>query len=129
MRVLIVDDHELIRRGIRSVLSVEADWEVCGEAVDGLEGVAKARELSPDVVIMDVSMPHLNGLDATREIRKTLPSTEVLIVSQHESQEMARQARVAGAKGYVVKSSISADLLKALARVGRHESCFEQDPF
>lgn len=129
MRVLIVDDHELIRRGIRSVLSVEADWEVCGEAVDGLEGVAKARELSPDVVIMDVSMPHLNGLDATREIRKTLPSTEVLIVSQHESQEMARQARVAGAKGYVVKSSISADLLKALARVSRHESCFEQDPF
>jgi PAS domain S-box-containing protein len=124
MRVLIVDDHELVRRGIRSLLSTEGRWFVCGEAVDGRDAVVKAKELKPDVVVMDVSMPNLNGLEATREIRVALPQTEVLIVSQHENREMVRQAITVGAKGYVVKSSISQDLLQALAKVSQHECCY-----
>lgn len=125
MRVLIVDDHELIRRGIRSLLSTEPMWVICGEAVDGRDAVTKAKELQPDVIVMDISMPKLNGLEATREIRVALPQTEVLIVSQHENREMVREAILAGAKGYVVKSCVSRDLLQALGKVSLHQSSFD----
>ena len=124
MRVLIVDDHELVRRGIRSLLSTEPMWVICGEAVDGRDAVSKAKELKPDAIVMDISMPNLNGLEATREIRMAFPQTEVLIVTQHENREMVRQAILAGAKGYVVKSSLSRDLLQALAKVSQHQSSF-----
>ena len=77
MRVLIVDDHEIVRRGVRSLLLSQANCDVCGEAVDGQDAVEKARELKPDVIVMDVSMPNLNGLDATRQVRRILPQTEV----------------------------------------------------
>jgi len=122
LRILVVDDHALVRKGISSVLSSNPDVIVCGEAVDGQEGVDKARELRPDVVVMDLSMPRLNGLDATRQIKNFLPETDVLIVSQHESPEMARQAFAAGARGYVSKSSISTNLLTAIAKIRRNES-------
>jgi PAS domain S-box-containing protein len=98
---------------------------VCGEAVDGQDAVEKARELKPDVIVMDVSMPNLNGLDATRQVRRILPQTEVLILSQHDSAEMVRQAFHAGARGYVVKSSISRQLVAALEKVSRHEPFFD----
>jgi len=127
MRVLIVDDHELIRRGVRSLLLSQPDCEVCGEAADGQDAVAKAKQWKPDIVVMDVSMPNLNGLEATRQIRAALPQTEVLILSQHESAEMARQAFHAGARGYVVKSSISKHLLAALEKVRRHEPFFDPE--
>ena len=126
MRLLIVDDHEVVRRGIRSLLTNHNRWEVCGEAVDGQDAVDKARELKPDLIIMDVSMPRLNGLEATPIIRSVLPDCEVLILSQHESPQMIQQALKAGARGYVVKSSVARDLLVALETVIRHEPFFDQ---
>jgi PAS domain S-box-containing protein len=125
MRVLIVDDHEVVRRGVRSLILSQSSYEVCGEAVDGQDALEKARQLNPDVVVMDVSMPTLNGLEATHLIRAALPDSEVLILSQHESPEMIRQAAKAGARGYVVKSSIARDLLVALDTVSRHQPFFD----
>lgn len=122
MRVLIVDDHEVVRRGVRSLLLTQRDLDVCGEAVDGLDAIEKAKMLLPDLVLMDFSMPNLNGFEATREIRRLLPQTEVIILSQHETSQMATQAFRAGALGYVVKSSVSKNLFMALEKVGRHES-------
>src|SRR5579862_407884 len=121
MRILLVDDHEIIRRGIRSLLAGERDYEICGEAVDGLDAVRKAEELVPDLIIMDVSMPGLNGLEATREIRSMMPSCEVVILTQHDSPQIIEKAFEAGARGYVVKTSIARDLLKAVAEVGRRK--------
>jgi PAS domain S-box-containing protein len=116
MRILVVDDHELVRRGICSVLTTEPSVTLCGEAVDGYDAIEKAKALHPDIIVMDVSMPRLNGLDATREIKRIFSDVEVVIVSQHEAPEMMRQAFNAGACGYVVKSSISEDLLTAIAK-------------
>ena len=90
--------------------------------MDGQDAVEKTKKLHPDIVVMDVSMPRLNGLDATREIKRLLPDTEVVIVSQHEAPEMVRQAFNAGARGYVVKSAISADLLAAIAKAKKRET-------
>jgi PAS domain S-box-containing protein len=125
MRLLIVDDHEVVRQGIRSLLSEQAEWEVCGEAVDGQDALEKACELKPDLIVMDVSMPRLNGLEATRQVRSMLPACEVLILSQHENGEMARQALKAGARGYVVKTSVSKDLIAAITKVSRHDYFFD----
>ena len=125
MRVLVVDDHEVVRRGVVSLLRTRADCMVCGEAGDGQEAIEKARALKPDIVIMDVSMPALNGIDATRALRTVLPSCEIIVLSQHDSPEMARQAFKAGARGYVVKSSVSQNLMAALDKVSRHESFFD----
>ena len=125
MRVLIVDDHEVVRRGVRSLLLSQKKYEICGEAVDGQDALEKARELRPDVIVMDVSMPRLNGLEATRLVRSTVPECEVLILSQHESPEMARQAMNAGARGYVVKRTIAKDLVSALETVAQHQPFFD----
>jgi DNA-binding NarL/FixJ family response regulator len=123
--ILIADDHALVRRGLRSMLAVHAEWEVCGEASDGWEAIELARELQPDVIIMDISMPGLGGLQATREIRAALPQTEVLILTMHESREMIQAAREVGALGYLVKSDPdSHHLIKALETVCRHEPYF-----
>ena len=121
MRVLIVDDHEVVRRGVRSLLASRADLDICGEAVDGRDAIAKALELKPDVITMDISMPNLNGLEATRELRRVLPETPVLIMSQHDIPEMMKQALDAGATAYIVKSAISTQLIAALDRVRRRE--------
>jgi PAS domain S-box-containing protein len=120
VRVLIVDDHEVVRRGVRSLVETRSDIRVVGEAGDGIDGVEQAKALKPDVVVMDVSMPKMNGLDATREIRRLLPYTKVLILSQHEIGEMVRQALLAGAHGYVVKSAIANQLLAALDNIQRN---------
>lgn len=125
MRILVADDHEVIRRGIRALLASERDCEVCGEAVDGQDAIDKAHQLHPDLIIMDVSMPNLNGLEATRVIRRSLPSTHILILTQHDSQEMMRQAFNAGARGFVVKSSVAHDLLNAVEAAQRGESFFD----
>jgi PAS domain S-box-containing protein len=114
MRILIVDDHEVVRRGVRGLLEKEDRFEICGEAVDGADAIAKAKELRPDSIVMDVSMPNMNGLDATREINRLLPRTRIVILSQHDSPEMVRQAMNAGASTYVVKSAISTELVAAL---------------
>ncbi|HEX3385499.1 MAG TPA: PAS domain S-box protein, partial [Mucilaginibacter sp.] len=121
MRILVVDDHELVRRGICSVLTTEPSISLCGEAVDGYDAIEKAKALHPDIIVMDVSMPRMNGLDATREIKRIFSDVEVVIVSQHEAPEMMRQAFNAGACGYVVKSAISADLLTAISKAKDRE--------
>jgi PAS domain S-box-containing protein len=121
LRVLIVDDHEVVRRGVRSLLSSNDRFEICGEAFDGRDAIEKARQLRPDVIILDISMPNLNGLEATREIRRFLPEVPILIMSQHDVPEMMKQALHAGATAYIVKSAITTELLAALERVREKE--------
>jgi DNA-binding NarL/FixJ family response regulator len=125
-RVLIADDHTLVRRGMRAILEMHPEWEVCGEASNGPEAVGKAKELVPDVIIMDISMPGPSGLDATREIREALPQTGVLIVSMHDSRELILAAREAGARGYLSKSETDGRLIEALSTVCRGEPYFPQ---
>ena len=122
LRILIVDDHEIVRRGVRSTLRAERNWHVCGEAVDGRDAIQKAQELQPDVITMDISMPQMNGLDACREIRRALPSTKILMLTQYDIPEMMQQAANAGANGYVVKSAIATELVAALQRLQKEDS-------
>jgi PAS domain S-box-containing protein len=120
MEILIADDHELFRRGLRMFLESRPDWHVCGEAADGKEAVAKAKELKPDVVLLDVSMPKMNGLEAARVIRLETPGSEILIVSQNEATLMEKAALQAGAKRYIQKTRISPDLTEALEALSIH---------
>jgi DNA-binding NarL/FixJ family response regulator len=113
-RILIVDDHEIFRRGLRSLLESRSDWEVCGEATDGQEAVDKAKQLQPDIIVLDITMPRLNGLDATSLIRKEVPNTKVVILSQHQPALMKQVALTAGARAYVTKSEVSRELLAAI---------------
>jgi signal transduction histidine kinase len=128
MRILVVDDHEFVRKGICAVLASESAHIVCGEAIDGQDAFEKAQLLRPDVVVMDISMPRLNGLQATREIKRVVPQAEVVIVSQHESAEMVRQALKAGARGFVVKSAVSSKLLSTIEQIGHKEEFVEPLP-
>lgn len=121
-RILIVDDHEIFRRGLRSLLESRPEFEILGEAGDGLQAIEKAVELRPDVIVMDVSMPQLDGLQATRQIRKKLPQTKILILSQHDTSHMLAAALEAGANGYVTKSQVSRCLLSALDAVSNGRS-------
>jgi DNA-binding NarL/FixJ family response regulator len=122
MRVLIVDDHEFIRSGLRSLLGESPNCEIVDEADNGVDAVEKAQAEKPDVVVLDISMPKMNGLDACRIIRETIPSCEVLIVSQHHCAEVQKVAHKAGARGYVVKSELRRDLLPAIEAVSQHET-------
>lgn len=122
LRILIVDDHPVVRRGLRGLLSAQPGWEVVGEAANGLEAVDKSRQLRPDVVVLDLSMPRMDGLEACRLIRKSVPGSEILVVTQHDSPQMMREAETAGARGYVVKSNISRDLLKAVEATREHRA-------
>jgi YesN/AraC family two-component response regulator len=117
MRILIADDHELVRRGLRSLLTSRAGWEICGEAANGIEAVMKAKELRPDVILLDITMPELNGLDAARLIRRDDPRTEIVILSQYDPQEMHARAREVGARDYVCKSDVAAGLVVALEAI------------
>lgn len=128
IRILIADDHPVVRRGLRSLLGERAGWEVIGEAVDGKEAVEIADRLSPDVVVLDVTMPRMHGLEACRLIRQSLPSCEVLMVTQHDSPQMMREALQCGAKGYVVKSNAPRDLLAAVEAVSQHKNFVASTP-
>ena len=121
LRILVVDDHAVVRRGIRSLLESQEGWEVCGEATTGREAVERTRQLRPDVVVMDLSLPELNGLDATRQILKETPGTEVLVLTMHHSQELARDVLQAGARGYVLKGDADEDLITAVDRLRQHK--------
>jgi len=123
-RILIADDHELLRRGIRDLLEAHSGWEVCGEAQTGHQAVEKAMDLQPDVVIMDISMPELNGLEATRQIVKALPKTEILVLTVHDSEEMEREVLAAGARGYILKSDDGSDLVTAIEQLQQHRPFF-----
>jgi DNA-binding NarL/FixJ family response regulator len=113
-RILLVDDHEVVRRGLRALLETHPGWVVCGEAADGRTAVSLARTLAPHVVVMDLTMPELNGLEATRQILDKAGQVQVLILSMHESEQFVREVLGAGARGYVLKSDAGRDLIAAV---------------
>ena len=119
--VLLVDDHSLVRRGFRRILEDEADLAVIGEASDGAEAVRLAKELQPQVIVMDCALPSMNGLDATRKILATHPATVVLMLSMHAEETWVHQALDAGARGYLLKSIVDMELVTAIRRVARGE--------
>ena len=121
LRILIVDDHAVVRRGVRALLESEAGWEISGEATTGREAVDMARRLQPDVVVMDLSLPELNGLDATRQILKDSPRSEILVLTMHHSEELARDVLQAGARGYVLKSDADQSLIAAVKSLREHK--------
>jgi DNA-binding NarL/FixJ family response regulator len=121
-RILIADDHEIVRRGMRPLIESEWGWEICGEACDGREALALAKELKPDVVVLDVGMPGLNGVDATREIRRALPETEVLVCTGAGSEALARELFAAGARGCVQKSEAGDHLIPAIKAICAREA-------
>jgi DNA-binding NarL/FixJ family response regulator len=120
-RILIVDDHAVVRRGVRALLESQRGWEVIGEATTGREAVDLARRLHPDVVVMDLSLPELNGLEATRQIVKESPQTEILALTMHHSEQLAREVLQAGARGYVLKSDADASLIAAIESLRQHK--------
>ncbi len=124
LRILLADDHSLLRRGLRSILESQPNWEICAEAHTGREAVAQAIQLRPDVVILDVCMPELNGIEATRQIRKLSPRSEVLILSVHESSHLVREVIEAGARGYLLKSDSDRELVAAVESLARHKPFF-----
>jgi DNA-binding NarL/FixJ family response regulator len=124
VRILVADDHEIVRQGLRALLETQPGWQVVAEAVDGREALDKAKRLRPDVVVLDVSMPNLNGLEATRQIRKALPETEVLILTMHDSEQLVREVLEAGARGYVLKSDAGRELVTAVESVRKSKPYF-----
>jgi DNA-binding NarL/FixJ family response regulator len=121
LRILIVDDHAVVRRGVRALLELQPGWEVCGEATTGREAVEAARRLQPDIVVMDLSLPDLNGLDATVQILKESPRIQVLVLTMHHSEELARDVLQAGARGYVLKSDADESLIVAVDALRQHK--------
>ena len=121
VRILVVDDHAVVRRGVRSLLESRAGWEVCGEATTGRDAVEQCKRLQPDIVVIDLSLPELNGLQATRQILKGSPETEVLVFTMHHSEELVRETLQAGARGYVLKSDASESLIAAVDSLRQHK--------
>lgn len=121
LRILIVDDYEVVRRGIRTLLEGEPGWEVCGEASTGPGAVEAAARLKPDLVILDLSLPQLHGLEVTRRILQRQPDTEVLVLTMHASEELIRQVLRAGAHGYVLKSDAGEQLVAAVRSLEHHK--------
>jgi len=124
VRILIADDHEVVRRGVRALLDGHPGWQICAEAVEGREAVEKAARLQPNVVILDIGMPGLNGLEAARQIRDASPLSAVLILTLHESEQVIRDVLAAGARGYVLKSDAGRDLVNAVDALSRHKTFF-----
>jgi two-component system response regulator NreC len=124
IRVLIADDHQVMRKGVRAVVELQEGWTVCGEASTGREAVEMADRLRPEIVVMDVQMPELNGLEATRQIKKIAPETEVLMFTGLETEELVRQVFEAGARSYILKTDGKEQLEAALRSLATHKSYF-----
>lgn len=126
LRILIADDYEVVRCGVRSLLQEHAGWEICGEAVDGRDAVAKAAQLHPDVVILDIGMPNLNGLDAAQQILRLEPQTMILVLTMDESEQLMREALQAGVRGIVLKSDTARDLAMAIEALQNRRTFFTE---
>lgn len=124
VRILIADDHGIVRKGLRALLQSRRGWKICAEVSDGREAVEKVQALKPDVAILDISMPQLNGIEATRQIHRISPRTETLILSMHRSEKLVREAIEAGARGYLAKEDADKNLLAAVEALRHHESYF-----
>jgi DNA-binding NarL/FixJ family response regulator len=124
LRILIADDHELARDGIRSLLEDHAGWAVCGEAKDGREAVVNASMLKPDICLLDIGMPNLNGLDAARQIIAILPEVRILILTVHDSEQMVREVLSTGARGFLLKSDAGRDLVAAVEALEQRQTFF-----
>jgi len=121
IRILVADDHHVVRAGLRALLESRSGWQVCAEAADGREAVEKARELTPDVAVLDIAMPLLNGVEATRQIRKLSPKTEILILTMHDSELLVQEVLAAGALGYILKDDADRNLIAAVDALRRHK--------
>jgi DNA-binding NarL/FixJ family response regulator len=124
LRILVVDDHDIIRRGLKQLLTAKPGWEVCGEAKTGREAVTMAEQMKPDVVVMDISMPDLNGLEAARRIHKEVPKTGILILTMHFSDQLVREVVDSGARGYILKSDADKDLVSAVEAISNKRTFF-----
>jgi DNA-binding NarL/FixJ family response regulator len=123
-RILVADDHEVVRRGLCALLRNQPEWEVCGEAGDGREAVEKVVALKPEVVILDIGMPNLNGLEATRQMLKTNPQIKVLVLTLHDSDQMVQEVLNAGARGFLLKTDAARDLVAAVEALRRGKTYF-----
>ena len=123
-RILVVDDHDVVRRGVRALLESQSGVEACAEAANGLEALEHIKKNKTDLVVLDLTMPEMNGLDAARAIRQTSPETEVLILSMHFSEEIAREVLRVGARGYVLKSDANSELIAAVQRLRQGKPFF-----
>jgi len=124
LRILVADDHEIVRRGTLSLLEGESDLEICGEAVNGRDALDQARATNPDIVILDIGMPSLNGLEAARQILKEFPQTKILILTVHESEQVVREVLDAGARGFILKSDAARDLVAAVDALRKNKTFF-----
>jgi DNA-binding NarL/FixJ family response regulator len=124
LRILLADDHQMIREGLRQLLEAHVDWQVCAEASTGREAVELALKLRPQIVVLDLAMPELNGLEATRQIKKAMPNTEVLIFTVHEAEELTRDVLAAGARAYLLKSDASRQIVAAIEALSEHKPYF-----
>ena len=124
LRILIADDHEVVRRGLVVLLQQQPDWQMCGEAADGREAVEKAQQAKPDVVVLDIGMPSLNGLEATRQILRANPQARILILTLHDSDQMVRDVLSAGARGFLLKSDAASELVAAVEALGHDKTYF-----
>jgi DNA-binding NarL/FixJ family response regulator len=124
IRILIADDHHVVRSGLRNILEAQSEWQVVAEASDGKEAVEKAAETRPDIAIIDYSLPLINGIEATRQIRSRLPKTEVLIFTMHDSETLIQELLKAGARGYLLKTDARQHLIDAIKSLAVHEPFF-----
>jgi DNA-binding NarL/FixJ family response regulator len=124
LRILIADDHSVVRMGLRALLESRSSWQVCAEASDGRDAVDKATKLQPDIAILDIGMPLLNGVEAARRIRKASSHTEILILTMHESDDLVQQVVEAGARGYILKDDADRVLLAAVDALRQHKPYF-----
>ena len=124
LRILLADDHEIVRRGVRALVGTQPEWEICGEAADGRTAVALAEKLKPDVAIIDLGMPELNGLDATRQIKRVCPHCELLVFTGEEDDKLIHAVFAAGARSYILKNDMTTHLIAAIEALSQHKHYF-----